>query len=524
MTTVLQKTGIALLSLGLCFSNAWNVLADEEAASHRRAASQSASGIEPDVLQQRFQDLTTHEQLKKTLLRIQRFARNKVVVGPLIRNHDNQGIIDIDSELASESWMQPHVCGTDHPTPTIREAVLCTVNDGGRGNHNPIAVGLSTQGRELWAARLGNPQGIKVMVITQQHGNEVRSTEATLRFIRYLTHARNSQAQKILENVNLLILVRANPDGGEPSSDCFIGTPIGSVITEDCALTRTNVDPQAGGGYSEDSEEDFFGTVGVGYNLNRYHFVDLKHPIRPQEAQAMVAVGLAWRPEVVLDLHGDISKTSCVIDPASIMPGALVGGLPSAQCQDGSPQSPVVFSPVVTTLNEDAGIQQRRSRTLAARVAKKIQRLGFGVVNRFAQIQTGAGTVNDGSSAAYAKLGAIVGGWESQNFTNAVSLSIQRVVNGMPVPGLNPEWFRGGRAFAFINTFMNIVAFQEALLTVSTWRSQEPAGEEGYCDLPLTTAIHVAFPEDVFGPVPGYGPFLIPLIGELRQVLDSCPE
>ena len=288
-------------------------------------------------------------------------------------------------------------------------------------------------------------------------------------------------------------------------------------------MTRTNVDPQAGGAYSEDSEVDFFGTVGVGYNLNRYHFVGLDHPIRPQETQAMVATALAWGPEVVLDLHGDISKTACAIDPNSIVAGAILGFLPSAQCQTDSDESAVVFSPLSSVLNEDNGLQQKRSRTLAARVAYKVEESGFGSVNRFAQIKTSTAVINEGTSGAYAKIGAIAGGWESLNFLNAVSLSVQRVVGGVPRVGLIPEWFLGNK-FNGVNTQMNQVAIMEALAVVTEWAAAEPVDENGYCDLPLTTAINVAFPEHIFGPNPGYGPFHIPLIGNLLQTLDSCPN
>jgi len=514
-----------LLASGVfCLFVTIHAQAESSTTMSPQASPNSIQVKERDVFNQGFHDLTTHARLKKKLLTYQRLARNPIQVGPLIKNSDNNGLIDIDRNLLNRPSIKQDVCGGDNLQPTVREAVICTINDGGRGNQNPMNVGFSTQGRELWAARLGNERGRKVLIITQQHGNEVRSTEAALRIIKHLALSKSTTTKEILDTLHILFIVRANPDGGEPSSNCFIGTPFGSVIEEDCALTRTNVDPQAGGGYSEDSEEDFLGTVGVGYNLNRYHFVDLKHPIRPQETQAMVAVGLAWGPDVVLDLHGDINKTSCLIDSDSIVREAILGRFPKAQCQTDSDQSPVVFSPFVTTLNEDNGTQQHRSRSLAARVAKKVQQSGFGTVNRFAQIRTGTGVINEGTIDAYAKLGAIVGGWESLNFTFAVSLSIQRVTSGMPIPGLNTEWFRSNGRFRVMNTRMNQVAIMEALTVIKEWSSVEPMNDGGYCDLPLTTGVKVAFPETIFDPGPGYGPFLIPLIDDFFQGIDSCPR
>jgi hypothetical protein len=326
----------------------------------------------------------------------------------------------------------------------------------------------------------------------------------------------------MLDKLNILFIVRANPDGGEPSPECFIGTPLLSVIQEDCAMTRTNVDPQAGGAYQGDSEEGFFGTVGVGYNLNRYHYVDLMKPIRPVETQAMVSVGLAWLPEVVLDLHGDIGKTSCEIDLGTITPIPGIG-LPSAQCIAGSDQAPVVLSPFEFTDDEDGINKIQRSRTLASRIAQRVEASGFGAVNRFAQISTGTGVVNEGASEAYEKIGALVSGWESLNFLNAVSMSVQSIQSREPQFGLTPEWFLGNKLNG-ANSHMNQNAIEEALEVISEWVMAEPADEAGYCDIPLTTAVKAALPEEIFGPIPGYGPYLVPLIDPLLQVFDSCPN
>ena len=470
---------------------------------------------------QTFQVLTKHEGIKTKLLEIQHASKKILDVGPVVKNGNNNGLIDIDILLAPTLAVNTGICGADNLEPTVREAVVCTVNDGGRGNTVRANVGFSTQGRELWGVRLGNNNGMKVLIITQQHGNEVQSTEAALKFIKHLAQAKGADLSHLLARLNILFIVRANPDGGEPSADCYIGTPLGQVIAEDCAITRTNVDPQAGGGLIMNSEADFSGTVGVGYNLNRYHFVDLMRPIRPVETQAMVAVALAWRPEVVLDLHGDIGKTSCTIDLSSItiIPGV---GLPSAQCAVGSDQDPVVLSPFEHTKVDDEAKKIKRSRTLAANIARSVEESGIGVVNRFAQIRTGSGVINGGDTAEYEKIGALVSGWESLNFIDAVSLSVQSVQNGVPRLGLIPEWFLGNKGNGN-NTRLNEIALEQALNTISGWAVEEPIDEAGYCDIPLTTAIIAALPEEIFGAVPGYGPYLVPLLGPLRQVFDSCP-
>jgi hypothetical protein len=248
-------------------------------------------------------------------------------------------------------------------------------------------------------------------------------------------------------------------------------------------------------------------------------------PIRPVENQAMVAVGLAWLPEVVLDLHGDISKTSCEIDLGSIatIPGI---GLPSAQCVAGSDQAPVVLSPYEFTDDGDNINRIKRSRTLASRIAHRVEASGFGNVNRFAQISTGTGMISEGGIGTYKKIGALVSGWESLNFLNAVSLSVQSLQSGVPQLGLIPEWFLGNRGNG-ANNHMNQIAIEEALEVISEWVDAEPGDEAGYCDIPLTTAIKAALPEEIFGQIPdypGYGPYLVPLIGPLLLVFDSCPN
>lgn len=157
------------------------------------------------------------------------------------------------------------------------------VNAGGPGNTDGNRVGISTQCSALWGARIGNEDGTRILVITQQHGNEVQSTEAVLGVIKQLAKSSGRQTRELLETLNVLFVVRANSDSGEPSPDCFIGTPLGAPIQKDCALNRFNLDPSAGGGYLGLTEPGFAGTVGSGYNLNRYHFSDLRRPYAPSK-------------------------------------------------------------------------------------------------------------------------------------------------------------------------------------------------------------------------------------------------
>ena len=93
---------------------------------------------------------------------------------------------------------------------------------------------------------------IAVMIITQQHGNEVMTTEAALRMIQFLSTGSN-KAMDILDYLYVLIVPRVNPDGAE-------------------LYQRYNVDPDAP---ARNTSEGFYTswTAGVGWDINRYHWV-----------------------------------------------------------------------------------------------------------------------------------------------------------------------------------------------------------------------------------------------------------
>ena len=76
------------------------------------------------------------------------------------------------------------------------------------------SIGLTNQGRDIWMAKVGNPTLQPVMIITQQHGNEPIGTESALQLIKNLSTG-SAKAQKILDQLYVLIVVRVNPDGAE---------------------------------------------------------------------------------------------------------------------------------------------------------------------------------------------------------------------------------------------------------------------------------------------------------------------
>ena len=469
--------------------------------------------------------LSTHRELGRKLTRIARMSRKNIDVGPLIKNPGNQGLIDIDVPLDNNLPINQSVCGNDGHVTNIRDAVVCTINDGGPGNTDLEKIGKSTQGRDILAARMGNPNGSRVMIITQQHGNEVAGTEAALKVMQWLAFARNRQVKSILEDLDLLFIVRANPDGGEPDPiNCAIDPVVGTVITEDCGLIRQNVDSSAGGALASDSEADFVGIVGRGYDLNRYHHVGLDKPIRPVENQAMVAAVLAFQPEVILDLHGDLPKSDCQLDYSSIVPAQVLGLLPTAECLNPDQQQDVrLLSPFADA--EPFSSQEDLIQTLATNVMQRIEANFDGSVGRFSQVQLGAGNISSGASADYQVIGTAVGGWETVNFSPELRADVVAVVDGQPVISVNlglPD-----PALLKQQIQMNRVALVEALTSLSRFRDEPPLGNNGFCEYPLASMMTGELPPKYWGPAATDGEVMIPIspdIGVPLYISGNCPD
>jgi hypothetical protein len=113
-------------------------------------------------------------------------------------------------------------------------------------------IGETNEGRDIYLAKIGDPDNDAVMIITQQHGNEVMTTEAALRMVQFLGTGSN-KAMAILDELYVLMVPRVNPDGAE-------------------MYWRYNVDPEAP---ARNTPEGFYTswTAGEGWDINRYHWV-----------------------------------------------------------------------------------------------------------------------------------------------------------------------------------------------------------------------------------------------------------
>ncbi|MEM9102305.1 MAG: M14 family zinc carboxypeptidase [Pseudomonadota bacterium] len=484
----------------------------------------SAFSEEITNLEEAYERLSTYEEIKQELKKIKKNALRPMQIGPLIRNGYNRGLINIDRPLNNvPDSVNKNVCGDSNPYPSAREAVICTIEKEGRGNKDPQKIGFSNYGRELIAVRMGNPYGPKVMVITQQHGNEPAGTEAALNIIKAYSKKRYGNFRSPINNLNMLFIVRANPDGGEPSPECTNILPVAQPFFGSCAFSRNNLDPSAGGGFLANTEEGFAGVVGHGYNLNRYHYTNLDDAIRPVETQAMVAAALSFKPDYVLDLHGDAKKTDCELDLSTLIPNVF-GALPSVKCipSDNSESEERHFSIFADAeLSSPEGIE---TRALGASIMKKIERVTKGSVGRFSQLQLGSGVLNDGSASAYQNLGAVSSGWETSNFGFAFRPDVTSFIDG--VPNIAPNNFLIDPLSLEEQIRLNTVALRRALFTISKFIYWPPQSQNGFCDFPLATGNIGSLPTDLWGADGVDEPTTIPLVPALGipvAISGVCP-
>lgn len=456
--------------------------------------------------------LTKYADLKKKLKKIKKYSRVPIQVGPLIKNGYNKGLIAIDKplDLALTPDVNVAVC-EDNDTPSIREAVICSVKfdvDGypERGNTNPSKVGKTTKGREIWAARLGKGS-TRVMIVSQQHGNEYGNSEGALNLLVELTTSKSKEVKKILKTMDILIVPRVNVDGGEPGAEDF--PEMGVQYTGNKAFIRSNLNPEAGGGFTEASEPDFFGIVGRGYNLNRYNYADLKKAIRPVENQAIVAAVHAFRPKFGNDFHATLTLANCDVDLSTLDPDGVLPGFPSILC--AAPAPPIVTaydSEYATwfTVGADSDLYARPElvlehrnniRTIGGKVLDKVDQQVEAGTSRYAQFSAGGGAVNngvfDGGVAPVGTFGTFteIKGLEFGRFDVVEVTQDPQSGDLIPVASVN-----AGRIDpCFVKTSVGIAtkaqkAYLESLVEVI---KQPPVDEGEWCDFSVNNTFHIPF-------------------------------
>jgi hypothetical protein len=423
---------------------------------------------------------------------------------------DNEGLIEInDTEMGN---IMNTVPGNDDPSHDNYEW------------NSKQRFGLSTMGRELLAVKVGNPDGRKVLVITQQHGNEYTSTEAALDVLRYLTRQKRKRVKKILDTICLLIIVRANPDGGEPDPDrCVmandiqdgvvnVGSPfVGNdgMLLSDCAFYRLNVDPRASEATTIDTGA-IFGYYGHGFNLGRYHYANFDvvgdpqegKSIYPVETQAMVAAFRAFQPEVFWDMHNNNEQIVCdeieVLEDQTLWFDSPFFNLPMVRC-NGKEK-------LVNTTIYLADVGGDAAKRLGAKLLKFLDRDKFGSAARYSQSDISLPPDSGIADDSYGRYGRdhypvgsrplIFSATHEVSAVNEFSISFQTITEHQ-IP-----FVLGGDALPNISERIALhrKGLKKLLSSVANGALEDVAlGDNGWSEIPKPEVMRVAFNEQFAG-------------------------
>jgi hypothetical protein len=154
-----------------------------------------------------------------------------------------------------------------------RELIRLSLRSGGRIAVRP--VGLTNERRPIWYAQVGTGP-VRLLYVTEQHGDEPLGTEAALGALATVGASDSSWARRLRSRITLGVIVRANPDGHQRN-------------------WRYNYDPDAVPEYGE---------PGKGYDINRYHNPGLAPADNPvPEAAAIQRTWRSFRPHLMVDYH-----------------------------------------------------------------------------------------------------------------------------------------------------------------------------------------------------------------------------
>jgi len=173
-------------------------------------------------------------------------------------------------------------------------------------------IGQSNLGRDIYMASVGHGED-NVVIVTQQHGDEPHGTQAVIDLIKTLSSSGSPEFVQIRDTLTVNIVPRLNPDG--------------------CELwQRENVDPLAPNprnypgweGIRLNNEKyGMYSRTGVGWDLNRFHFIDwttspmwewFAWPENPGTESAILAQVMAnMEPTPIWFI--DVHNQSSTVDP-----------------------------------------------------------------------------------------------------------------------------------------------------------------------------------------------------------------
>ncbi len=184
-------------------------------------------------------------------------------------------------------------------------------------------IGQTNYGKDIYLAKVGDPTNDAVMIMTQQHGNEPMTTESALKLLQKLG-AGGKNAQEILDELYVLIIVRVNPEGAELFTRGNADFDAPPRDSRSCFDADGNVDPaliNQGRGVFSTTYVDPDGNLWSNYDINRYHWPDWsqswqilcnpnltgrhfdsdQNPV--PEAEAVVNAFQAYQPLWMADFH-----------------------------------------------------------------------------------------------------------------------------------------------------------------------------------------------------------------------------
>lgn len=182
---------------------------------------------------------------------------------------------------------------TENVSPTDYDAAQPLIQQGLRSNEQLYSdlvaldetydtmtldqVGESLEGRPLYSATVGEGER-KLMIVTQQHGDEPTGTEAAMLLLEWLSG--DSEAAQALRNeVTVTVMPRVNPDGFERWEQLANGE----------AVLDGTIDPRRNS---------------ADIDLNRtWDSSETFDPALIPEALAVREVLAAFQPELILDYH-----------------------------------------------------------------------------------------------------------------------------------------------------------------------------------------------------------------------------
>ena len=241
-------------------------------------------------------------------------------------------------------------------------------------------AGASGMGNPIMLVKIGDPANMPVLIFTQQHGDEPHGTEAAMSVIRKLATG-SAEAQRILDEVYVLVMPRVNPDGS--------AIPTRGNADFSAPASNTRQCPAAGGSSATGRgifTTRFRDTDDFSYDVNRYHWGDWTdswqylcnpdgmggsiYPVNPvPEAQAVLDTYFTYLPVWALDIH---NQGFNVVDDETCDSVAY--------CRDGQ----YVTGSILWPTNEDVAEEVRDySKQLALVMKKRSMEIGNVELTRY---------------------------------------------------------------------------------------------------------------------------------------------